>query len=88
MLHGEADSTVPFWTAKIFVEKMKKAGNHAELAAYPDEGHGFFNYGRKENKMFIATMQRTDEFLAKLGWLKGKPTIAAFAQAKRAERKR
>ncbi len=88
VLHGEADSTVPFWTAKIFVEKMKKMGNHAELAAYPDEGHGFFNYGRKENKMFIATMQRTDEFLAKLGWLKGKPTIAAFAQAKRAERKR
>ena len=57
---------------------MKKAGNHAELVAYSGEGHGFFNYGRKENKMFIATMQRTDEFLAKLGWLKGKPTIDRF----------
>ncbi len=35
VLHGEADSTVPFWTAKIFVEKMKKAGNHAEFGRLP-----------------------------------------------------
>jgi acetyl esterase/lipase len=88
VLHGEADPTVPFWTSKVFVEKMKKAGNQAELAAYPDQTHGFFNYGRGNDKMFIATMQRTDEFLAKLGWLKGKSTIGEFAKAKRAERKR
>jgi len=78
VLHGEADSLVPFWTSKVFVEKMKKAGNQAELAAYPDQKHGFFNYGRGNAKNFIATMQRTDEFLAKLGWLKGKPTIDRF----------
>ncbi len=88
VLHGEADPTVPFWTSKVFVEKMKKAGNQAELAAYPDQTHGFFNFGRGNDKMFIATMQRTDEFLAKLGWLKGKSTIGEFAKAKRTERKR
>ena len=88
VLHGEADSTVPFWTSKVFVEKMNKVGNQTELAAYPGQKHGFFNYGRGNDKMFIATMQRTDEFLIKLGWLKGKPTIATFAQAKRTERKR
>ena len=87
VLHGEADPTVKFWTSKVFVEKMKKAGNHAELAAYPDEKHGFFNYGRGGNKMFIATMRRTDEFLASLGWLKGTPSIEKFAKAKRAEKK-
>ncbi|MDP7012320.1 MAG: alpha/beta hydrolase [Verrucomicrobiota bacterium] len=88
VLHGEADPTVPFWTSKVFVEKMEKTGNQAELAAYPRQQHGFFNYGRGNDKMFIATMQRTDEFLTKLGWLKGKSTIVAFAQAKRVERKR
>ncbi len=61
---------------------MKAAGNHAELAAYPEELHGFFNYGRRGNKMFIATMRRTDDFLTKLGWLKGKPTIEKFTAAK------
>jgi len=83
VLHGEADSLVPFWTSKVFVEKMKKAGNLAELAAYPNQKHGFFNYGRGNAKMFSATMKRTDEFLAKLGWLKGKPTIGRFIAVSR-----
>ena len=83
VLHGEADPTVKFWASKAFVEKMKKADNQAELAAYPDEKHGFFNYGRGGNKMFFATMRRTDEFLAKLGWLKGKPTIGRFISGSR-----
>ncbi len=78
VLHGEADSTVPFWTSKVFVEKMKKAGNLVELAAYPDQKHGFFNFGRGNAKNFIATMKRTDEFVIRLGWLKGKPTIEHF----------
>ena len=82
VLHGEDDPTVKFWTAEAFVKKMKAAGNHAKLAAYPGEVHGFFNYGRRGNKMFIATMRRTDDFLTKLGWLKGKPTIEKFTAAK------
>jgi len=52
VLHGEADSLVPFWTSKVFVEKMKKAGNQAELAAYPNQKHGFFNYGRGMPRCF------------------------------------
>lgn len=85
VLHGEADPTVPFWTSKVFVEKMKKAGNQAELAAYPNQTHGFFNFGRGNDKMFIATMQRTDEFLTKLGWLKGKHTIEGFISGARGQ---
>lgn len=80
VLHGEKDPTVMFWTAQIFVEKMLLSENIAELAAYPGEAHGFFNYGRADNKMFIATMRKTDEFFAKLGWLKGKPSIEAFTE--------
>ena len=78
VLHGEEDPTVKFWTAKVFVEKMQLSNNAAELAAYPGEAHGFFNYGRGGNRMFIATMRRTDEFFVKLGWLRGKPTIEQF----------
>ena len=78
VLHGEEDPTVKFWTAKVFVEKMQLSNNAAELAAYPGEAHGFFNYGRGGNRMFIATMRRTDEFFVKLGWLKGKSSIEQF----------
>ena len=78
VLHGEKDPTVKFWTAKVFVEKSSAVGNQTELAAYPGEAHGFFNYGRVGNKMFIATMQRTDVFFKQLGWLRGKPTIEQF----------
>ena len=67
-----------FWTAKVFVEKMQLSNNAAELAAYPGEAHGFFNYGRGGNRMFIATMRRTDKFFKQLGWLRGKPTIEQF----------
>ena len=55
--------------------------NIAELAAYPGEAHGFFNYGRADNKMFIATMRKTDEFFAKLGWLQGNPSIEEFTES-------
>ena len=82
VLHGEADPTVKFWTSAAFVKKMKAAGNDAKLAGYPEELHGFFNYGRRSNKMFIATMRRTDEFLAELGWLQGQPSIEKFTAAK------
>ena len=82
VLHGEADPTVKFWTSAAFVKKMKAAGNDAKLAAYPEELHGFFNYGRRSNKMFIATMRRTDEFLTELGWLQGQPSIEKFTGAK------
>jgi len=54
---------------------MKADGNRCELASYKGEKHGFFNYGRAGNKMFIATLIRTDQFLTTLGYLKGKPTL-------------
>ena len=32
---------------------------------------GFFNFGRNDNEPFIDTMNRTDRFLASLGYLQG-----------------
>ncbi len=71
VFHGEADSTVPYETAQIFVEKMKAAGNACKLMGYPNQPHGFFNREPWTARTLIAT----DEFLMSLGWITGPPTL-------------
>jgi len=80
ILHGKADTTVPYETTEIFTEAMKKAGNRCELIGYEDQGHGFFNYGRRGNSNFIATTKEMDKFLASLGYLNGPPTVEKFLE--------
>ncbi len=75
VFHGKADSTVPYKTAELFAEAMQKAGNQCKLLGYEGQPHGFFNYGRNENKFYIQTVRAMDEFLAEHGFLEGKPTI-------------
>lgn len=75
VIHGKADTTVPFAQAEAFAAAMKAAGNRCELAAYDGQGHGFFNHGRGDNSMFIATTAAADKFLAGLGYLQGEATI-------------
>ena len=79
VIHGKADTTVPYWTAEAFAKAMKEAGNRCELAGYDGQQHGFFNFGRGDGKHFIETVRRADQFLASLGYLKGEPTIDKFA---------
>ncbi|MGC3968440.1 MAG: alpha/beta hydrolase [Pirellulales bacterium] len=77
VLIGTADGM--FASNEEFVREMTKAGNRAELAAYEKMPHGFFNVGRQpDNAMFRATLERTDKFLASLGYLSGPPTVATF----------
>ncbi|MCX7826265.1 MAG: alpha/beta hydrolase [Verrucomicrobiae bacterium] len=78
IFHGMADTTVPYATARAFTEAMKKAGNRCELVGFEGQPHGFFNFGRGENKYFVETTRKMDLFLASLGWLKGEPTIDEF----------
>ena len=66
VLHGKADTTVPYSTAEAYVKEATKTGLRAELAGYEDMPHGFFNFGRRDNKMFLATVTRMHEFLAHL----------------------
>lgn len=80
VLHGKADTTVPYPTAEAFAEAMKKAGNRCELIGYDGQGHGFFNYGRGGNANFIATTKAMDKFLASLGYLEGPPTVEKFLE--------
>lgn len=75
IFHGEGDVTVPFKTARQFASAMKKVGNRCELVGYEGQPHGFFNYGRSENKYFNATVRSLDQFLVSLGYLEGDATI-------------
>ena len=75
VLHGKGDTTVPYSTAEAYVKQAAKTGLRAELAGYEDMPHGFFNFGRRDNKMFLATVTRMHEFLSSLGYVKGKPTV-------------
>jgi acetyl esterase/lipase/lysophospholipase L1-like esterase len=80
IFHGTKDKTVPFENAERFTRLMKEAGNDCELFAIKDADHGFFNgdFFRKGagNKYFNLTTYKTDVFLEKLCFLKGKPTIS------------
>jgi dipeptidyl aminopeptidase/acylaminoacyl peptidase len=73
IFHGTSDNTVPFNSVEEFTKQMKKAGNSCNLAAYENEGHGFFNYGKKDNGAFVSTVSLMDEFFVKMGWLKAVP---------------
>ena len=75
LLHGKADTTVLYSDAEIFVKAAKKTGLRAELEGYDDMPHAFFNLGKYDNKMFLATVTRMHEFLKSLGYVKGKPTV-------------
>ena len=75
IFHGKADTTVPYATAEQFTKAMQAAGNRCQLVGYAGQSHGFFNYGRSENKYYIATVRALDKFLVSLGYLQGKPKI-------------
>lgn len=78
IFHGKADTTVPYLTSELFAEESQKKGNRCELIGYDDQPHGFFNYGRSDNKYFVDTVKRMDTFLVSLGYLKGPDTVEAF----------
>jgi len=63
IFHGTADKTVPYRTAEVFHDLATSKGSACTLVAYEGEGHGFFNYGRKNNGPFVSTIQKLDDFL-------------------------
>jgi len=78
IFHGKADTTVPYFTSELFTQEAQEKGNRCELVGYDDQPHGFFNYGRSDNKYFIDTVKRMDAFLVSLGYLKGPATVEDF----------
>jgi acetyl esterase/lipase len=64
ILHGKADTTVPYASAEAFATEMKKKGNRCELVGYEGQTHGFFNASRYDE-----TVAEADRFLVSLGYL-------------------
>jgi len=79
VMHGEADTTVPLHTTRMFVDRAVELGAPCELATYEGEPHGFFNFGRGE--CFYETLRDMDGFLSGLGWLTGPDAVSAFRAA-------
>jgi acetyl esterase/lipase len=64
ILHGRADTTVPYATVEAFTAEMKTKGNRCELVGYEGQAHGFFN-----NAKYEETLAEADKFLVSLGYL-------------------
>jgi hypothetical protein len=52
---------------------MEKVGSRCDLFLYEGEGHGFFNYRKREN--YRNTVSEADRFLVSLGYLKEEPVV-------------
>ena len=81
IFHGDADTTIHHKSVELFTEKYKSLGNRCELVTYQEQGHGFFNFGRGDNAMFIATVTEMDAFLRSLRYLQGEPTTKRFYES-------
>lgn len=72
---GSSDKLIPVETVEKFAAKMKESKVKCKFKIYQGEGHGFFNFGRKQNKAYIDTVTLSDQFLASLNWVEGEPTV-------------
>lgn len=69
ILHGKADTTVPYASAVSFAAKMKNVGARCDLIGYDGQKHGFFNYKAGGTDAFRDTLREAEVFLASLGYL-------------------
>ncbi|WP_442506758.1 alpha/beta hydrolase [Novipirellula sp. SH528] len=74
LLHGTADTTVPFENAERFARLMETAGNRCQLEAFEGQNHGFFNSPffrpkTKDTTVYKQVMQKSRAFLVSLGYL-------------------
>ncbi len=70
IFHGTADTTVPFANITDFEASMTASGNTIYVVPFTGEGHGFFNYGRNENRCYEVTLEKMEAFLRELKYIK------------------
>ncbi|MCD6354434.1 MAG: alpha/beta hydrolase [Prolixibacteraceae bacterium] len=70
IMHGKADTTVPYENVVRFRQVMKQEGNKCILAGYKKQNHGFFNFNKKP-RYFKKTLKKTENFLTDYNLLKG-----------------
>lgn len=81
IFHGTDDKTVPIAQVKEFSRKMLGQCNYCEVVDYPGRDHGFFNADQKDRQPYFDTLRRTDDFLARCGFLCGPPTLVVPAES-------
>lgn len=72
---GSKDALIPVKTVHDFQKSMNAVDVDCEVMIFEGMTHGFFNYGRHGGKPYYETVLACDRMLAKLGWVKGKPTL-------------
>ena len=75
ILHGKADTTVPYAHVERYCLEARKLENHCELIGYEGAPHGFFNPQVEGGKWYTETLMEADRFLTAIGYLP-KPTPA------------
>ena len=70
IFHGIDDKTVPYANITDFQSKMEINGNTFIVMSFEGQGHGFFNYGRSENKYYNQTIEKMESFLKELKYIK------------------
>jgi len=69
IVHGKADTTVPFSHAVAYCEKLKQLNGNCQLHGYDDATHGFFNKGRSDDRWYTPTVMEMDRFLLRFGYI-------------------
>jgi acetyl esterase/lipase len=77
LVHGDRDGCVPVEQADRFAKLMRDAGNQIEYKRMAGWDHAFAIPGCGSDAQIAEALRMTDQFLAGLGYLHGKATIAA-----------
>ena len=69
ILHGKADTTVPYADVERYCAEAGKLGNQCALMGYDGATHGFFNPRNADRKWYRETLLEADRILTKIGYL-------------------
>jgi acetyl esterase/lipase len=79
IMHGKADTTVPYENVHRFNYLMKQQGNKSTLIGYKKQEHGFFKFS-KSPKYFKKTLLKTETFLEEKNLLKGNSWVGEYCK--------
>lgn len=75
---GSKEKLVKRSAMDAFKDNMEELGIKSELQIYEGQSHGFFNYGKDNNKWFLETLTETHRFLQELGYISGNPAVEEY----------
>jgi len=69
VLLGEKDHLIPVATARRVADELDRLHVPNRLLVYEGGDHGFFNFGRHDNRFYHPTLEETLRFLSEHEWL-------------------